>query len=139
MTGLDVNYLAGKLDRCRGALVGVGEVEDGDGWRSLLSQQIQKGETAEDKIAPQHRTGVGFGFALSANFAVKFSARNFLRTRLLLAYISSRINDWATSGGIPSRRRASGPPSSSTGSSWSNAGKSSRFQNKPMAISSPHS
>ena len=31
MTGLDVNYLAGKLDRCRSAFVGVDEVEDGGG------------------------------------------------------------------------------------------------------------
>jgi hypothetical protein len=54
-------------------------------------------------------------------------------------YISSRIKDWAASGEIPSGRRPSGPLWPSAGSSWSRAGRSVLFQNRPMGISSSHS
>ena len=54
----------------------------------------------------------------------------------LPGYINSRTSDAAVDGSIPSGRRAIGPPSSSTGSSWSSDGRSSRFQNRPIGMPS---
>ena len=54
-------------------------------------------------------------------------------------YSNSLISASAWSFGMPSSRKASGPlPSCSTGSSSSRLGRSARFQNRPIGISSPH-
>src|SRR5882762_1896453 len=54
------------------------------------------------------------------------------------AYNNSLIKACACSSVTPILRWASGPPCSSTGSCSSSDGKSVRFQNRPMGISSPH-
>jgi len=53
-------------------------------------------------------------------------------------HINSLISFSAFSLSTPSRRWANGPPLCKTGSIWSSVGTSSRFQNKPMGIVSPH-
>src|SRR5437879_6355248 len=57
--------------------------------------------------------------------------------KALRGYISSLTSVRAMLGSMPSGRWALGPPSARTGSSSSSAGRSSRFQNSPIGISSP--
>jgi hypothetical protein len=59
-------------------------------------------------------------------------------SRGLARHKSSLTNASACSLVRPSGRKASGPPWSRTGSSSSKEGKSVRFQNRPIGISSPH-
>lgn len=54
-------------------------------------------------------------------------------------YIKSWTRTRAISAETPRGRWARGPPSARTGSMSSSAGRSVRFQNRPMGITSPHS